>query len=427
MAEELRELNDIPGFDSRPSIDPETASELDRLVLAKEKEKETPTPEPEEKSTPEPEETPVPEPEEKKSTPDDDKKSTPDDDKKPAPTPAPEEKAEPEDDFTKVVLPPYTKPKTVESFDIVKRLAREKVSAAEKERDELKKQNGELSAKAASGMTPEVEKELKELREFRSRMDVEADPQFKTYDEEVTKNIESIYSRLKAAGMSDAKIEEIKKLGGPAEVDWDAHRGDLPGPLRRFIDQRLGENEGLADKKNRALTDAKKNATEYLRAKQESDSSTREQATKQTEKAIQELIPKLGWMEPRKAKAEASEAEKTVIAQHNKLVEESNEFLKDSVSDDSPEMRGTLALAYVQLQKLRSDYGLLKMAKDAKIAELTEELKEAKTVLDKVKRASTSRLKNNSVPKEGDDKPANLDVHGSEALDSLLKASRTSQ
>lgn len=236
--------------------------------------------------------------------------------------------------------------------------------------------------------------------------------------------MESIYSRLKAAGMSDAQVEEIKKLGGPAEVDWDAIAGKLPGPLRRFIDQKLGENEGLAEKKNRALADAKKNATEYLRAKQESDSSTREQAVKRTEKTIQELIPKLGWMEPRKAKAEASEAEKTVVEQHNKLVEESNQFLKDAAGDDSPEMRGTLALAYVQLQKLRSDYGFLKMAKDAKIAELTDELKETKAVLDKVKRASTSRLKNNTLPKEGEDKPVNLDTPASEALDNHLKAAR---
>ena len=405
MADEtLRNLTDIPGFDSRPSIDPESASELDRLVADKLKDKTeaTPEPEPEDRSKA----TPEPEPEDKS---------------KATPEPEPEDKAEPDDEFSKVQLPPYTKPKTSESFETVKRLAREKISALESEKSELLKKTKELEAKASSALSPEVEKELKELREFRNRLDVQASPEFLQFDTKVEANVEAIYSRLKEAGMSEKQINEIKSLGGPAEVDWDAISDKLPAPLRRFIESRLVENEGILGDKTKAIEEAKKNADQYLRAKQEEAQSSKAASANQTEKAIQELVPKLGWMEPRKPKDGASDAEKSVIAQHNKLVEESNQFLKEAAGDDSPEMRGTLALAYVQLQKLRMDYSLLKLAKDAQVSELTEELKATKAVLEKVKKSSTARLKTGHTPDASEVKPASLDTPGSEALDSLRK------
>src|SRR6185436_6579366 len=90
------------------------------------------------------------------------------------------------DDLDAVELPPYTKPKTAESFAKVKTIARQKIAAIEKEREELKAKMVELEKTAKDGLPAEAKKELEELREFRAKVDVEADPKFKEYDATIT-------------------------------------------------------------------------------------------------------------------------------------------------------------------------------------------------------------------------------------------------
>src|SRR6185503_19619894 len=180
---------------------------------------------------------------------------------------------------------------------------RERVAAAEQERDALKKERDELAAKLGNGIPVELESELKELRSFRSKLDVEADPEFKTFDKTIADNTESIYARLKADGFTDEHIAKIKALGGPSEVDWDAVKMD--GRLKRFVDAKIIENENTLEKKNKAIAEAK-------------------------------------------AKDGATAAEKSAVESHNKLVKESNEFLAQAVADNSPELRSLLAVGYVQ-------------------------------------------------------------------------------
>src|SRR6185503_8432341 len=254
---DLRELSAIPGFDSQPAIDPESALELDKMLAAKTAEKTPPaddkTPPADDKTPPADDNTPpandkTPPADDKtppaddntppandKTPPADDKtppaddntppandKTPPDDDKTPPAdnnTPPandktpPEDDKKPTDDFDAITLPPYSKPKTNESFDKLKTLARERVAAAEQERDALKKERDELAAKLGNGIPVELESELKELRSFRSKLDVEADPEFKTFDKTIADNTESIYARLKADGFTDEHIAKIKALG----------------------------------------------------------------------------------------------------------------------------------------------------------------------------------------------------------------------
>jgi hypothetical protein len=406
---DLRELGKIPGFDDRPSISQESADELDKLVKAKE----TPLADPPADKKDDPADNSLDPPADKKDDVQDPSEKKADD------PPAPAAKA---DDFDAIQLPPYSKPKTNESFDKLKTLARERVSAAETERDALKKERDELTAKLGNGLPVEIETELKELRAFRNKLDVEADPEFKTFDKSITDNVESIYSRLKAGGFTDEHIEQVKKLGGPSEVDWESLSSKLSPALKRFIDSKLVENETISDKKTRAIEEAKKNAEEYLRVKQEAQTGQATQHSKQVELKVKELVPQLGWLEERKPKDGATEVEKGVVAAHNKLVKESNEFLTQAVSDNSPELRSLLAVGYVQLLKARSDIERLKTDKDGQIKTLEGKLKEATELLDKVKNSSTARLQLGSTPDNVSNPTTdNINIHPSQAIDTLLK------
>lgn len=439
---DTRSLEKIPGFDELPSIDPESASALDAL-LAKSTGETAPAPAAEKEAADKAaaaekeaadkaaadKEAADKEAAEKAAGESHDKTdeiSTPEEiaaakeaaDKKAKETPA--AKA---DDFDEVTLPPYTKAKASEAFDKVKSIAREKITSLETERDALKKQNDELAAQSKQGVPKEIEAELKELREFRNKMDVDADPEFKKFDEQIKANDEAIYARMIAAGLTPEHVEQVKKAGGPKGIDWDEVSSKLPVGLKRFIDAKLVENETLADKKARTLEETKKNATEYLQGKQNAAETVRAENTKATEKNINELVPKLGWLEERKPKADASDAEKAVVAEHNKLVTECQGFLKDAISDDSPQARGILAVGYVQLLKLRHDTAIKDVAHKAKVKELESQLKATSEMLERVKKSSTTRLRNSPA----DETPAPKDlaavnVSGSDALDAHRNA-----
>jgi len=443
---DLRELSAIPGFDSQPSIDPESALELDKMLAAKTAEKtgapkpednapkpEDNTPKPED-NTPKPEDnTPKPEdntpkPEDNTPKPEDNAPKPEDNTPKPGDNaPKPEDaKPKPTDDFDAITLPPYSKPKTNESFDKLKTLARERVAAAEQERDALKKERDELAAKLGNGIPVELESELKELRSFRSKLDVEADPEFKTFDKTIADNTESIYARLKADGFTDEHIAKIKALGGPSEVDWDAVKMD--GRLKRFVDAKIIENENTLEKKNKAIAEAKANAEEYLRNKQAAQTDVVSQHNKQVELKVKELAPQLGWLEERKAKDGATAAEKSAVESHNKLVKESNEFLAQAVADNSPELRSLLAVGYVQLLKARADLARVTAENTEKVTKLESDLKEINAKYEKVKGASTARL-NPSAKPDAVSNPVtdNVNVPSVVAIDNLFKEKMASR
>lgn len=407
---DLRELSTIPGFGDKPSIDPDSANELDKLLKEKQDAAAAaPAPEPKPEPEPEPEVKPEPKPEPEV---------------KPEPKPEPEVKPEPktEDDLDSVQLPPYSKPKTGEAFETVKKLAREKISTLEQEREALKKERDELATKLGNGLPVEIEKELKELRSFRNKLDVEADPAFKTFDKTLADNTESIYSRMKSEGFTDAHIEKIKELGGPGNVDWESLTKHMSPALKRFVDAKLVENETVSDKKKNAIEEAKKNADEYLRNKTENQTQAVEKQNKEVELKVKELVPQLGWLEERKPKDGATEVEKGLVARHNALVKESNEFLAQTMTTNTPEIRSLLAVGYVQLLKVRDDFARLKSESDEKIKSLEADLKKERALIEKIKGASTSRLQQ-AEPADKTTNPAtdNINIHPAQALDNLMK------
>jgi hypothetical protein len=220
----------------------------------------------------------------------------------------------------------------------------------------------------------------------------------------------------------------LGRFAAPAEVDWDSIANKMSPSVKRFIDAKLVENETIADKKTRAIEEAKKNADEYLRTKQAAQTDVVAQHNKQVELKVKELVPQLGWLEERKAKDGATAAEKAAVEAHNKLVAESNEFLKQATTDGSPELRSLLAVGYVQLLKARVDIARITAESTEKIKKLEADLKEVNTKYEKVKGASTARL-NPSAKPENNPNPTtdNLGVPSAVAIDNLFKEKMNSR
>lgn len=381
-----------PGADlsaNMPSISAETSSALDDL-LKQQQDDNQPTP----PAKPDPTPTPARGPDGKFLKPAEPAPivpATPPTEPKPDPAPEPKPDPAPADPFD-VAPPANLKPKAAEAFENVKRLAKEKVATLQAERDELDKKYKELSEKAGR-VDPKVEQELKELREFRRKLDVEADPEFKKFDDEHNSNAESIYGRLKAVGVADTTIEKIKGMGGIFKVQWDPILEKIPSQARRFIEVKLTQLEDLRDKKAAAVAAAKKNSEEFLTQRAQAGEQSKQAFRAQASKSLDSMLPKMDWFVEKKPTDKSTEAEKASIVEHNKMLNDTKEAIKEAMEDDSPEMRSFLAVGLAQLMKLRVDYTSAISSHKAEVEKLTAELTAAKALLEKVKKGSTNRLR----------------------------------
>jgi len=296
------------------------------------------------------------------------------------------------DPFDAIQAPTNLKPKAAEAFDNVKRLAKEKVTALQSERDELEKKYKELSEKSGR-LDPKVEAELKELREFRRKLDVEADPEFQKYDVESTTQAESIYGKLLSVGVPGHTVEKIKSMGGVFKVQWDPILEKLPSAAKRFIEVKLTQLEDLKEKKQAAVAAAKKNSEEFLQNRAAATETTKKEFRNDASKTLDTMLPKLDWFGEKKPTDKSTDAEKSSIVEHNKFLTETKEAIKEAMEDDSPEMRAFLAVGLAQLMKLRVDYSSATSSHKSEVEKLRTELDAANKLLERVKKGSTNRLR----------------------------------
>lgn len=335
------------------------------------------------------------------------------------------------DDFDKVELPPYTKPKSVEAFATVKQMARERIATLEKENADLRAKYEAAEKKAAEakpGTSEEVEKELKELREFRLKYDVEADPSFQSYDKSAKENEALIIARMKAAGVDEASIKRIEEIG-VSQVVWEDILDKFPAPLKRFIEGKLYENDNLAEKKKLAIETAKANASEFVRTRQEElykGSEARQQTTMQEFNA---LLPNMDWLTKAAVDPKATAEEKAKAEATNALIDKVNADLQEALNDDSPRMRAILIGGFAKLMRVQADFEAAKAAHKAEIDKLNATLKEKDEFISRIKKSSTSRL-GSAAPGVGEGKPkikVDLSEDGSSVLDRHLKEALAAQ
>lgn len=332
--------------------------------------------------------------------------------------------------WDEVSLPPGAKAKSGEAFATVKSFAREQALADARALAELKVERDALAekAKAAGQLTPEIAKELEELRTFRAKLDVEADPKFKEYETKVNENVELIYARLKSTGSTPEVIEAIKKMGGPGEVDWDklVDEGKLPASVKRYVEGKIFENEDLTERKKKALDAAKATASEYVKSKAEFSSKEVENRLAGVQKKVAELSPNIEWLSEKKPAAGAKPEEVAAVEAHNKRAADIKATMQEAIHNDTPEMKGLLVLGIAQLQRVNGELETLKASSAAEKARLEGELKTVTDKFNKVKNSSTGRI-SSSAPPAGET-PAkvkvNLTEDSSEAIDRLYKEAK---
>lgn len=377
-------LNDTPA--SKPSVG-DGAAALDDLLRAAGGDPANPDDAPKEvpeKTEPEKEKKPVetkPVPEKKKS----DEPATTEPEKK-----VEEVVSEPQDKLAEVKLPPHAKPETTTAFAEVKKRAREEAAALRSENEALKKK----IPTDGSAITPELKKEMDDLRAFRAAHDYQSSPEFvKNYVEPVAANEDAILKKLKAEGFTDEQLGQIKGIG-LSKLDWVPVFAKLPPTAQRIIEGKLIENETILDKKAAAVAAGEKAPLEFA----EKQKIEKETATKAEEEAYKKEIDgffsKIVWAQPKAVPAEATAAQRAEIEGFNKFVKDQADRRAVLEIDRSPQMRATLVTSTLMAYDYKARFEMA----DARLKEVETELAQIK------KSSSTSRRHSNapsaSIPVE---------------------------
>lgn len=315
-------------------------------------------------------------------------------------------------------LPANASPKSSEAFNSVKAKAAHEITNRDKKILELEAQLKERDEKLKNPVPAEIHKELEDLRSFRARLDIEADPQFKQFDKTIASHQEFIYAQLKKSPkITDAVINEIKKWGGPEMVDMSKIFDAIGDPtIKRNVEAKISDIEQAVWQKDEAIKAMKTNVSDYVKKREEDFSKSATAHNEATRSVLTELSAKLPWFAPKIADAKADEATKKAVEAHNAFVADTKVQLEGALNDDSPQMRGIMLAATAQLLYLQKVHG-------GTMAELTavkKENAELLTKLDKFKNASVSRLRESGAVNTGKNPaPKQADIFTTRAAESL--------
>ena len=279
------------------------------------------------------------------------------DDGKPAAT-----EPKPEDDpYKDHKLRADASDRTKTTFEDLKRTAREREAQVRAEADKLRKELEDLkkTAEEASkrAAAPEVEKELKELREFRATFDTERDPEFnKKYDERRERNNSTIFETLQKNGLKQLVVEQVQKLPYDQQVEQISRWAEkLPPRDKLAVTSRLADNENIETERSAALAEVKARAAEILAQKQAAPEKSREAFVQEAVATLKPIVPQLGWLHPKEIPANASPKDKADLEKHNADAAEAQRQLLGFLQDESARSRSLLALAGVLAPRYRAE------------------------------------------------------------------------
>ncbi len=369
----------------------------------------------------------------------------PDPEVKPTPEVTPEEKTKADEAAAKVAadakadleraetffkdapkLPPNASPKSSEAFQSIKIRAAKDISERDAEIEKLRKEVAERDEKLKNPLPPETEKEIKELREWRAKLDVEADPKFNEFNKTIEQTREFIYSQLSQNPNVNAPelIAAIKKAGGAEMVKWDKIFAGLQDPtLQRIIESKISDIEMAKFNKAQAIKASKDNVQGYLAERTKQFETARKEHNETTQKHLANYIDKsLTWMREKPVDPKADAATKKAVEDHNAFVAQLQGELIGALNDDTPEVRAMMIAGMAQLVYVQKLHDADKKAWEAD----KKELAETKATLAKIKGASVSRMRETAAP---GDKPAPVktddqklfNTPATQALDDLMK------
>lgn len=333
------------------------------------------------------------------------------------------------DGLDKIEMPASAKSKSAEAFNSLKNVAREQLADWGRKHNELLGKNAELTAKVEElsksvGKLPaEVERELNSLRGEHATLDINNDPEFKKFDTTLTENIELIYKKLADNGVGKEAIDRIKELGGPDKVDWTPIIQKLPMPVARFVESMLVDNERVKEQREKALNEAKTNATTYT-----SKRTARE--TEALQKSVTELTDKLPWLKSQEIPAGATAEQRAAVEQANKIAEAGNSDLTRFISERSPQRLAELAVGTLLAHRFKAQFDLVskQLAEATKghteaLSKITKERDELKKTLDAIKQARIPRGRTDATAPAGKKAPP-IEQTGEEALTNYAKEAK---
>lgn len=296
-------------------------------------------------------------------------------------------------------LAPNASPKSSEAFAHVKIHAAREISRRDSELEALRKEKAELTEKLKSPIPAETAKELEDLRAFRIRLDIEADPKFKSFDQKVASANEFIYAQLrKAPAITDDIIKQIKEHGGAEKVNMEKILAAVTDPTtRRLIEMKLAEIEITADDKKKAIEAVKSDVAKYQQDREKEWAANANAHNTRTADHLKQLAAKIPWLNPVTVDPKADEPTRKNLEAHNQYAEKLRKEIEIASTDDSPEMRATLLVGMANLFRLQAAYDLV--SKDAEAAK--KSLAEATETIARLKNASISRLRDTNAVKSG--------------------------
>ena len=306
-------------------------------------------------------------------------------------------------------LHPNTSPKAAEAFSQVKIKAAQEISSLETKIAAAEAKIKELEAKTKNPIPESTAKELDELRQFRAKFDIESDPKFKTFDKDVETGRSFVYTQLKKAGLQQSVIDKIKEIGGPDQVQMDPIIKAITDPdTKRTVENALSEIERIKYKREQAMQDAKTNIAQYTKDRQKEFEAQASAHNTNTFSLLSNHLEKMAWLKDLTPAADATEEKKKEIAEYNSWAKEVRDTIEQVKADDSPEMRAILIAGAAQLLQFERQHKIdlatitaNTKAHEAKVSELNTQIKDLTEQLNKIKKSSTTRLRESGAPTDG--------------------------
>jgi hypothetical protein len=296
-------------------------------------------------------------------------------------------------------LPPNTSAKAGESFTALKQQAATQIRDLAKQIEDLTKAKTELEAKTKEPIPQEITKELEDLRQFRARLDIETDPKWKQFDAKVEQENEFIYAQLTKASIPAKTIEDIKKLGGPVNVNMEKILAAVTDPVtRQVITAKLADIEMTGYQKEQAIQKAKQDTRKYIEERQKEWEESTTSHNSATKKAIDNIVSKVPWLNTIEIDLKADEAKRKEQEAHNTYASAMRKELELASTDDSAEMRATLLVGMVNLFRLQTAHDLLDKAHKAAGVESKKKIDELSATVERLKAAGTTRLRTSGSP-----------------------------
>jgi len=224
------------------------------------------------------------------------------------------------DPYPDVALSRHARAETGQQFTKLKMRAAADLAARDAKLAEAAAKIAELEKQQpAEALTDDVKAELNTLRAFRESIALEGDPIFvKKYDEPINNLDQAVLNRLKTEGFTDEDLAKIKEIG-VGNLEWSKVLEARPG-LAPFINRKLGERDGLVEKKQEAAQRAK---TDYAAAVAEQrgvSEARRQEEVKASTTSYEKFVSEVAPLRVVPIPADASPEQRSQLIAANKAV-----------------------------------------------------------------------------------------------------------